>query len=140
MPKPRSFTLRRIGEILFGVYLAAYTYTLMESPEDRKAFVSHMPGGEITLYMFAILLSCSALCYLPGLFVHDVSQAAVILIFTSTVLVDCDINFWVNRRGLDFWNHMRMLIDNIFIILSLAMYLTCTKKAVTKDPEVDKVD
>ena len=137
MPKPRSHQLRRIGEIFFGVYLVALTYMLVESPEDRKAFVTHMPGGEITLYVYVIILATSALCYLPGLFVHDVTQACVILIFVSTILIDCDINYWVNRRGLDYWNHIRLLVDNFFIVISLIMYLSCTKKRL---PEEEKVE
>ena len=138
MPKPRSYQLRRIGEIFFGIYLICTTYMMVESPEDRKAFITHMPGGEITLYMYAIILACSALCYLPGLFVHDVTQACVILIFASTTLIDCDINYWVNRRGLDYWNHMRLLIDNAFIVVSLAMYLSSTKRRIVTEEKSDE--
>lgn len=140
MPKPRSHQLRRIGEILFGIYLIATTYMMIESPEDRRAFITHMPGGQVTLYMFAIILACSALCYLPGLFVHDVTQACVILLFASTTLIDFDINYWVTRRGLDYWNHIRLLIDNVFIVISLAMYLACTKTRSMPEEKEGKDD
>ena len=135
MPKPRSAQLRRIGETLVGLWLVCATYMLVQSPEDRSAFTSHLPGGTPMVYIWAVMLGTCALCYLPGMFVHDVSQVLIVFLSISTILVDCDINYWTKRRGLDFWNQIRLAADLITIILGLCMYVTCTKKRIPAEKE-----
>ncbi len=130
MPKPRSPQIRRIGETLVGLYLMCLTYTLVESPEDRKAFMDVVPGGESSLYVMATLLACCALCYLPGLFVHDVSQALILLLPLYTLFIDCNFHYWTKRRGMDYWNQVRLVADNMCVALGTIMYVSCTKKHI----------
>lgn len=131
MPKPRSQQLRRIGETLIGLWLVSITYALVESREDRSAFTTFMPFGEATLYVWAVVYGVCALCYIPGMFVHDVTQVLVVMLWISTMVIDCRIHYWTSRWGMDLWNQIRLLSDNITIILGLAMYLSCTKKWVS---------
>ena len=80
------------------------------------------------MYIWALIFGTCALCYLPGLFVHDVSHVLVVVLTISTAMVDTRIHYWTKRWGMDMWNQIRVLSDHITIILGLVMYLSCTKK------------
>ena len=128
MPKPRSASLRRIGETLVGLYLICATYSLMESPEDKAAFLKLVPFGNVSLYLYALLLGTSALCYVPGMFVYDVTQALILILPLSTLFVDCNIDYWTNKRGMDFWNQIRLLADNFAIVMGKQTILVSCKQ------------
>ena len=128
MPKPRSPSIRRIGETFIGLYLGCAAYSTMESPDDRAAFLKLVPFGNVSLYIYVLLLAACALCYMPGMFVYDVTFAMILLIPLHTILVDCNIPYWTQRRGMDFWNQIRLISDNFAIILGSLMYVTCIKK------------
>ena len=134
-PKPRNQQLRRMAEILLGIYTVCAVYTLVESPEDKDAFLKLVPGGMVVFYVYALLFCVAALCYLPGYFVYDAMQVFVILLTLSTVFVDCNFQYWTRKRGMDYWNQIRLVSDNCCIVFGLLMYLSCTKKTVYADKE-----
>lgn len=106
----------------------------MESPEDRAAFKVHFVGGDYSLYVFAILFATVALCLLPGLFVHDAAQLLLLILVVYTAVVDCDMSYWTRKRGMDFWNQVRLIADHCCIVLGAIMIITCTlKKIYTKE-------
>ena len=98
--RPRNPQLKRFGETIFGIYVMGFTYGLVESPEDRNAFMAHIPGGEYSLYVFAVLLATAALCLLPGLFVHDAAQILLLLLTVYTAVIDCDLRYCVRQVSL----------------------------------------
>lgn len=132
--------LLRVGQILVGIYLVCAMYISVESPEDKESFVKLVPGGLYALYVYALIVGVSALCYLPGLYVHDVSQGLIIVLSLTTIFIDSDLNYWTKKRGLDFWNQIRILGDNITVIVGLIMYLTCTRKPTYGEPQQEKLD
>ena len=122
--------IRRLGETFLGIVMIAQVYGLIESPEDKNAFLSHIPCSVVALYIYAIILGAAGLCYLPGIFVHDVTQVLVFLYTLVTLLIDTDFNYWSKKRGLDFWNQFRLLSDSLLIVLGFIMLLSHTRKQV----------
>ena len=130
VPKPRSQPLRRMAEILIGLYLGATLYSTLESPEEREAFLHLVPGSSISLYVFALFIGTAFLCYLPGLFVYDVTMALLPVMLINTIFVDCNIHYWTTKRGIDFWNQIRLTSDNIAILMGVIMMLVCSVKTL----------
>ena len=137
-PKPRQPSVRKIGEILVGIYLVAAAYIAVESPEDKTAFLKLVPGAEVSLYIYVMIICACALCYLPGNFVHDVSFALIIAVSMHTAFVDLSLQYWTRKRGMEFWAQTRLIADNCFIILGAMMYMSCTKKKIYKEPDEKK--
>ena len=135
MRKPRSQPLRRLAETLIGLYLGTALYSMLESPEDREAFLNLVPGSSVTLYIYALFLGTACLCYLPGLYVYDVTQALLPVLCISTIFVDCNMHYWTVKRGVDYWNQVRLLGDSVCIIMGVLMMLTCSVKTLPLSEE-----
>jgi ABC-type multidrug transport system fused ATPase/permease subunit len=126
--KPKPKLLRRLGELLVSVHLLVATYSILQTAEDREAFLKLVPGSQPMLFVFATLLVSIGLCYLPGLFVYDVTQVLIVVLSLMTVIIDMRMSYWTERRGLDYWNQLRLLLDNVAIIAGCVMYLSCSRK------------
>ncbi|XP_060083499.1 transmembrane protein 101-like [Ylistrum balloti] len=113
--------LRRIGEITVGLYLLGITYVLNNSAEDKRAFLSHVVGGDWSRYFYTLIIACAALSFFSGYFLRDMSISVIILLTLATVFVDCDLTFWVDRRGMHYWNQIRIVLDDICLILGFSM-------------------
>jgi FtsH-binding integral membrane protein len=131
--KPRPYWLRRTAEILLAIYACMTTYAVLQVSEDREGFLKLVPGSQTVLFLYATLLGCVGLCLLPGLFTYDITVMLTVLLTLSTILVDCQISYWTKRRGLHYWNQIRLLADNIAILMGCIMYLTCTRKKLPED-------
>ncbi|XP_021353061.1 transmembrane protein 101-like [Mizuhopecten yessoensis] len=119
--KSGSSQLRRLGEIIVGLYLIGITYILNNSAEDKRAFLSHIVGGDWSRYFYTLILACAALSFFSGYFLRDMSVSMIILLTLSTLFVDCDFTFWTNRRGMHLWNQIRIVLDDICLILGFTM-------------------
>lgn len=84
----------------------------------RSAVLSHVMGGDWGRYLFTVAILACALSFLSGYFLRDMSLCATLTIMTLTILVDSDFNFWT-RKGVHFWNQVRMVGDNLCICISL---------------------
>ena len=126
--KPRNQQMRRIAELLFVIYVVIAVWSLAESPTDKEAFLKLVPGGMPVYYTYVLLYCVTAMCYLPGYFFYDVTQVFVVLLLLKVGFVDCNVNYWTKKRGMDFWNQIRIILDGVCIILGLLMYMTCIKK------------
>lgn len=127
-----------LGEILVGVYLFALTYSLFESPEDKTAFVKLFPFGEYSLFVIGSITACCAMCWLPGYFVHDVTQVLVVILTLQFLFVDLvGFNYWTKKRGFEWWTTVRTAGDDFTIIMGFLLYLTFTKKKIYTS-EADK--
>lgn len=129
MPKPRDQQLRRIGEILLTIFFAASAYILCNSPEDKTAVMHHFIFGEYMVYIFAIIFAISAFSYCTAMFTFEISQLVIIILIIYTTFIDFNISWWTERRGLDYWNQMRLLCDHACIVLGLSMVILCCKQA-----------
>ncbi len=136
MAPPRSPSLRRLGETLVGIYLACSLYMVLQNPEEKAAYIKHLPLGTTGLYIYAVFMAVCALCYLPGMFVNDVTQALIPILLATTLLHDCQFQHW-KRQGMDYWNQIRMVSDNFAIALGGLMYIACTKKVTYEDVKRD---
>lgn len=134
-PKPRSKSLKRIGEITVGIYVSIATYVVLQSPEDKEAFLRFVPGAQSSLFIYATFLAAVGLCYIPGQFVYDVTVLLILLLTISTCLIDSQLSYWTDRRGLDYWVQVRLLADNMTILSGAILYLSCSKKKVIEDIE-----
>jgi len=133
-PKTQPRSLRRLGEFVVGVSIMLSTYAVLMIPEDREAFLKLIPFGHVVLFVYGTLLGTVGLCYIPGLFVYDVSVALLILLTATTVGMDMRISYWTQRRGLHYWNQMRLIIDNVTIIAGALMYLNCAERELPPLP------
>jgi len=113
------------------------TYGFLQIPEDREAFLKLVPFGYVMLFVYGTLLGTVGLCYIPGLFVYDVTIGLVVLLSMSTIGIDMQVWYWTQRRGLHFWNQMRLIIDNLTIVAGALMYLTCAERELPPLPEED---
>ena len=116
-----SKQLQKLGETVVGVFLMAFVYILNNIPEDRQAFLSHVPGGDWSRYFFTLVLTAGAISFFSGHFLRDMSISVIITFGILTILVDCDIHFWVETKGMLFWNQVRLIIDDLCILLGFSM-------------------
>src|SRR6218665_601717 len=126
--RPRHKLLKRIGEMTVGVYTLMATYMVLQSPEDKEAFLRFVPGLHNALFVYATLLAAVGLCYLPGRFVYDLTVILLLILTISTCLIDTKLDYWTTKRGLDYWNQIRLLSDNFTLIAGTILYLSCSKK------------
>lgn len=119
--------LKRIGEITVGVSLLMSTYTVLQSPEDKEAFLKFVPGLHGSLFIYATLLAAIAFCFIPGQYVYDLTIVLLIILISSTCLIDTRLNYWTKSRGLHYWNQIRLLTDNCTLIIGAVLYLSNSK-------------
>ena len=134
--KPRHKPLRFIGHIVVGIYILAAAYIVLQSPEDKESFLRFVPGSRPVLFVYGTLLATVGLCYLPGQFVYDVTLALIVLVTASTAFVDTRFSYWTTRRGIDYWNQMRLVTDNIMIVVGAVMYVLEHKEEETFEDRV----
>jgi len=126
--------LQRAGECLVGLSVLLSTYSILLVAEDREAFLKLIPFSRVVLFIYGILLGTVGFCYVPGLFVYDVTFGLVALLSMSTVGVDMRMWYWTQRRGLHYWNQMRLVIDNMTIIVGAVLYLICAQRELPPLP------
>ena len=117
----QSKHLRKIAETLTGFFLLGYTYILNNSPEDKRAFLLHVPGGDWARYVFTLVLAAGAISFFSGHFLHDISIALIVMFAMLTLLIDCDTGYWVENKGMHLWNQLRLICDNFNIIIGFSM-------------------
>ena len=125
-PQPRS--LRRLAECLVGFSVMFSSYSVLVVAEDRQAFLHLIPFSYVLPFVYGTALGAIGLCYISGLFVYDVTIGLVFLLLASTAGVDVRMWYWTQRRGIHYWNQMRMIIDNLAIVAGALLYLTCAKR------------
>ncbi|XP_074660528.1 transmembrane protein 101-like [Tubulanus polymorphus] len=111
-----SNELRRLGETVTGVYLLCYAYSIMNIPEETEAFKDHVLYGDLMIYVVVGALAIGALTCLSGRYIVDVCYLIVLVLLFLTLSIETDTRYW-RRRGLDFWNQIRMIFDNVTVIV-----------------------
>lgn len=99
-----------------AVYLLGNAYLLNESYEDRRAIIEHIPGGDYARYFLTTLYACCGICFLSGYFLKDISITMAFLLCAVTMIVDLKMSYW-SYRGMAYWNQMRLVIDNVNLII-----------------------
>ncbi|CAH1786193.1 unnamed protein product, partial [Owenia fusiformis] len=134
----RNLQLKRLSEITIGVYILAYCYSIVNSPEDRKSFTDLIYGGQPMLYVIVTALMTCCLCHLGGFFIFDISLVLAITLSIMTLCIDCRVQYWTRKRGIDYWNQMRLIMDNVCVITGQVMVLTVFKrKTYTEEPPTE---
>lgn len=116
-----SKQLQKLGETVIGLFLMAFVYILNDSVEDKKSFLYHVPGGDWSRYFFTLVLAAGAISFFSGHFLRDMSISVIVMFGILTILIDCDINYWVEGNRMLFWNQVRIIIDDLCILLGFAM-------------------
>jgi hypothetical protein len=119
----KSTQLRRAGETIIGIYLICLNYMLINFEEDYDAFVYHVIGGEVILYIVAAVLIGCGIAFLMGKYIRDVSAICAITLIFLTLFTDVDTRYW-QIKGVDFWNQLRMITDDLCIICGLGIIAT----------------
>lgn len=117
----RSEQLRRVGEIIMGIYLFAYAYILNSSSEYKRGFLHHFLDSDWLRYFITLAIVACALCFLSSYFVRDMSVCAALMLITVTIVMDLDFDYWT-RRGVHFWNQARMLLDSLTAVTGFALF------------------
>jgi len=130
--------LRRVGEFLVGCSVMFGTYSILQVAEDREAFLKLVPFGHVMLFIYGTALGTVGLCYIPGLFVYDLTFGLAVLLSTSTLGVDMRMWYWTGRRGLHYWNQVRLIVDNLAMIAGALLYLTCAERELPPLPVEEK--
>ncbi|XP_046552430.1 transmembrane protein 101-like [Haliotis rubra] len=117
----RSEPLRRVGEIILGIYLFAYAYILNSSSEYKRGFLHHFLDSDWLRYFITLAIVACALCFLSGYFIRDMSVCAVVMLILVTVVMDLDFDYWT-RRGVHFWNQARLLLDSLTAVTGFALF------------------
>nr|KAI8760651.1 transmembrane protein 101-like [Biomphalaria glabrata] len=118
LDKKKSIPLRRVAEIITGLYLFAFTFLINNIKEIQSAVLSHIIGGDWGRYVLTVMLAACALSFFSGYFLRDMSLCAVIAILSVVLLVDADFNFW-SKKGVQFWNQARILADGLCVCVGL---------------------
>jgi hypothetical protein len=120
----KSKQLRKTGETVVGIFLMAYLYIINNSYEDKQTFLMHIPGGDWSRYFITLVLACGAISFFSGYFLRDVSMSLAIVMAILTIVIDCDIRHWVDKRGMLYWNQVRVITDDLCIILGFCLFIT----------------
>lgn len=129
----KSKQLRKLGETVLGIFLTAYVYSVNTIYEEKRAFLMHIPGGDWSRYFLTLVLACGAVSFFSGYFLRDVCISLAFVLAIITLMIDCDVRYWVDKRGMFFWNQIRIITDDLCIILGFCMYITRGDNKVKTD-------
>ncbi|KAJ3607576.1 hypothetical protein NHX12_024627 [Muraenolepis orangiensis] len=122
--KHRTRSLQSTGQVFIGVYLICMVYSLQHSREDRQAYLSHIPGGELTLTLMVVLYGSLALAFLSGWYVRQAAQVLAIVLPLVVLFIDGNIGYWHHTRKVEFWNQMKLIGHNVGIVGAVVILAT----------------
>ena len=114
--EPRTKSLLHYGRIALGIYSISNAWLIMNSEEDRKALIIHMPGGGSIVMIYIVSYVLYGLCILSEFEKNQMYKCLCLQLFFTTILVDSDIKYWMrSRSALQRWPQYHMMSRNIFI-------------------------
>lgn len=90
-------------------------YSLQHSKEDRLAYLSGIPGGEIALQLLFVLYGILALSFLSGYYITLASQILSVILPLVILFIDGNLGYWHDSRRVEFWNQMKLIGQNVGI-------------------------
>lgn len=93
--------------------LCFQAYSLQHSKEDRLAYLSGIPGGEISLQVLFILYGILALSFLSGYYVSLAAQILSVILPLVVLFIDGNFGYWHDSRRVEFWNQMKLIGQNV---------------------------
>lgn len=129
--KIKSTQLRRAGETIIGIYLVCITYMLINFEQDYDAFVYHVIGGEVIIYIVAAVLLGCGIAFFMGKYIRDVSAICAITLLFLILFTDVNTGYW-QIKGVDFWNQIRMIVDDLAVICGLGIIATSRRSSPEK--------
>ncbi|XP_071955092.1 transmembrane protein 101-like [Antedon mediterranea] len=128
----RRYRLRNLypaGSRLLALHILFYIALLYYSPQDKKAFLSLVPLGNITLPLYMCIgLTCS-ITQLSDLKISLTSTIIIILHLILVVFIDLDFRYWTSRK-VDYWMQVEIVAKDVTIFggLMLINYTSNLKK------------
>ncbi|CAL8305999.1 unnamed protein product [Boreogadus saida] len=122
--KHRTRSLQSTGQVFIGVYLICMVYSLQNSKEDRQVFLSHIPGGEVTLMLMVLLFGVLALAFLSGWYVRLAAQVLATVLPLVILFIDGNMGYWHHTRKVEFWNQMKLIGHNVGIFGAVLILAT----------------
>ncbi|XP_077773506.1 transmembrane protein 101 isoform X2 [Podarcis muralis] len=113
--KPRNRSLQSTGQVFIGIYLICVAYSLQHSKEDRLAYLSGVPGGEIALQLLFVLYGVLALSFLSGYYITAAAQILSVILPLVILFIDGNLGYWHDSRRVEFWNQMKLVGQNVGI-------------------------
>ncbi|MGH0133077.1 UNVERIFIED_CONTAM: hypothetical protein FKN15_045378 [Acipenser sinensis] len=109
-------------QVHYGDWLKAYS--LQHSPEDRLAFLNHIPGGEIPLQLLSMLYGVLALSFFSGYYVRSAAQILAILMPLVILFIDGNLGYWHLGHRVEFWNQLKLVGQNVGIFGAVLILAT----------------
>ncbi|KAK1159131.1 transmembrane protein 101-like [Acipenser oxyrinchus oxyrinchus] len=122
--KPRTRSLQSTGQVFLGIYLICVAYSLQHSPEDRLAFLNHIPVGEIPLQLLSVLYGVLALSFFSGYYVRSAAQILAILMPLVILFIDGNLGYWHLGHRVEFWNQLKLVGQNVGIFGAVLILAT----------------
>ncbi|XP_013380341.1 transmembrane protein 101-like [Lingula anatina] len=117
--KTSSKQLRKSSEAILGTYLVCISYLLLNSSDDKNGLKAHLPGGDWALYVIVGMLGACSVALFSGMYLRDACYLTIGLITLYSVFIEGDIDFWTKRRRVPYWVHIRLILDNVCVIVGL---------------------
>ncbi|EDV29535.1 Transmembrane protein 101 [Trichoplax sp. H2] len=118
--EPKTKYLLRYGRIALGVYAISSAWLLMNSEEDRKALIIHMPGGGSIVMVYVVAYVLYGLCIISEFEKIQMYRCLFLQLFFTTLLVDGDVKYWMrSHTKMQRWPQYHMMSRNIFISFQL---------------------
>lgn len=122
--EPRTKSLLRYGRIAVGIYSISNAWLLMNSEEDRKALIIHMPGGGSIVMIYVVSYVLYGLCIISEFEKSQIYKCFFLQLFFTTLLVDGDVKYWMrSRSSIQRWPQYHMMSRNIFISVQLGILI-----------------
>lgn len=128
-----SRQLRKLSETLIGIYLVCFAYALLNSKEDKAAFIRIVPMGEALLYILTAIIGFCCICFLSGKYIKDGALALAIVATLYTAVIDGNLPYWTKRKNLDYWVQIRLIQEHVCLVLGCVLYHLTFWKRLKQD-------
>ncbi|XP_033116889.1 uncharacterized protein LOC117116884 [Anneissia japonica] len=128
----RKYRLRNLfptGCQILALHIMFYIALLFYSPEDKKAFLSHILLGNILLPLYMCIGVTSAILQMSNIKVSTTSMIIIVLHIILLFCIDCDFKYWTSRK-VEYWTQVEIVAKDCAILggLLLINYTSILKK------------
>ena len=117
----RHRRLLQTGIQILGVYSFINAVIIWNSPKEFHSYVSHLPGGSFTTYLFMMLYLVCGMCMYGNYNSFYFSKLLAWLLVIVTVFVDIDAGYWWKTANITRWNTMTIASKNGCVVFTLLL-------------------
>lgn len=116
--------LRHISYAVLGAYSLSIIMTLNDNQEAYLAFTRHFPLADVTYFLMMVILGVCAVALFSGptRFLCRAFFVLSLLLILMSFFIDCRLSYWTNWKKVHYWNVIRLIADQICIVLGLVLF------------------